>query len=426
VPPKRRSFGWIRKLPSGRYQASYIAPNGRRRKAPSTFATKTDAARWLDQTRASILEGRWRDPILGKLRFIDYAERWIAERPGLRPRTADLYRWLLNRYLTPELGPIRLGDLTPLVVRRWRATLLDEGVSPTMVAKAYRLLRAILNTAVDDDIIDRNPCRIRGGGDEKAPERPTLSVAQVQQLAMLVPPRWSAFITVKAFGALRWGEITALRRCDVDLEGGSVRVRAAYVELSDGSLERGQPKSPASKRPVSLPTPVVEMLRAHLATYVPDEPEALVFTGPSGCPMRRSNFNKAVKWHEVCAAIGVPHLHLHDLRHTGNTLAAGTPGTSTRDLMERMGHSTMRAALIYQHTTRDADRRIAEALSFEIEQAEADASVTPLTARGQHDGSRRSARRRSTRPPGPENRGSRVASAGSAGVVQWQNISFPS
>ena len=130
-----------------------------------------------------------------------------------------------------------------------------------MVAKAYRLLRAILNTAVDDDIVDRNPCRIRGGGDEKAPERPTLSVVQVQQLAMLVPPRWSAFITVKAFGALRWGEITALRRCDVDLDGGSVRVRAAYVELSDGSLELGEPKSSASKRPVSLPTPVVEMLR---------------------------------------------------------------------------------------------------------------------------------------------------------------------
>jgi hypothetical protein len=102
VPTKRRSFGWIRKLPSGRYQASYIAPNGRRRKALSTFATKTDAAKWLDQTRASILEGRWRDPILGKLRFIDYAEQWIAERPGLRPRTADLYRWLLNRYLTPS------------------------------------------------------------------------------------------------------------------------------------------------------------------------------------------------------------------------------------------------------------------------------------------------------------------------------------
>ncbi len=360
------------------------------------------------------------------MRFLDYSERWIAERPGLRPRTVDLYRWLLGRYLKPELGSIRLGDLNPLAVRRWRAGLLEQGVSETMVAKSYRLLRAILNTAVDDDIIERNPCRIRSGGDEKAAERPTLTVAQVQQLAMLVPPRWSAFISVKAFSALRWGEITALRRCDLDLDGGSVRVRRAYVELSDGSLEIGEPKSAAGKRPVSLPGPVVEMLRAHLDTYVSDHPEALVFTGPSGGPMRRSNFNKAVKWHEVCAAVGVPHLHLHDLRHTGNTLAAGTPGTSTRDLMERMGHSTMRAALIYQHSTRDADRRIADALAFEIEQAAAGASVTPLTARGQHADERCAGRRRGGRPKGPETGGSRVASGGFAGVVQWQNISFPS
>jgi integrase len=426
MPKKRRSFGWVRKLPSGRYQASYPAPNGQRRKAPHTFATKTDAAKWLDQTRAGILEGRWRDPVLGKVRFLDYAERWITERPGLRPRTVDLYRWLLGRYLEPELGKIRLGDLNTLVVRRWRAGLLEQGVSETMVAKAYRLMRAILNTAVDDDILDRNPCRIRGGGDEKAPERPTLSITQVQQLAMLVPPRWSAFIAVKAFSSLRWGEMTALRRCDVDLEWGAVRVRRAYVELSDGSLELGDPKSAAGKRPVSLPAPVVEMLRAHLDTYVPNEPDALVFTGPSGRPMRRSNFNKAVRWHEACAAIGVPHLHLHDLRHTGNTLAAGTPGTSTRDLMERMGHSTMRAALIYQHATRDADRRIADALAFEIEHSGADASVTPLTARGQHEGDRRPNRRRGRRPRGPETGGSRVASGESAGVVQWQNISFPS
>ena len=60
--------------------------------------------------------------------------------------------------------------------------------------------------------------------------------------------------------------------------------------------------------------------------------------------LRRSNFNKAIKWKQAAAAIGVPELHLHDPRHTGNTLAAGTPGASTRDLMERMGHDTMRAA----------------------------------------------------------------------------------
>lgn len=247
--PRKRSFGYVRKLPSGRFQASYVAPNGLRRTAPKTFLTKTDAGKWLDRMRASIEEGRWRDPLLGRELFVDYAERWITERPGLRPRTVDLYRWLLKRYLRPELERVRLADMTPLVVRRWRTHMLDAGVSETMVAKSYRLMRAVLNTAVDDDILDRNPCRIRGGGDENAAERPTLTARQVQQLSMAVPPRFSAFVAVKTYGTLRWGEITALQRRDIDLEEGSVRVQAAFTERSDGSLSLGPPKpAPASAR----------------------------------------------------------------------------------------------------------------------------------------------------------------------------------
>jgi len=141
------------------------------------------------------------------------------------------------------------------------------------------------------------------------------------------------------------------------------------------------------------------------SAYVADNPDALVFTGPSGRPMRRSNFNKAVDWKRAVEAVGVPHLHLHDLRHTGNTLAAGTPGTSTRDLMERMGHDNMRAALIYQHTTRDADKRIADGLRDGIERAVRDDQPAPLTARGQHaaDGTR--GRRLATTPRRPVFRG---------------------
>jgi integrase len=424
--PTRRSFGWIRRLPSGRYQASYVAPSGVRRKAPSTFLNKTDAGVWLSRVRVSILEGRWRDPVLGRQRFTDYAESWIAERPGLRPRTVDLYRWLHERHLKPHLARLTLEEMTPLAVRRWRMTLLEAGVSPTMVAKAYRLMRAVLNTAVDDDILDRNPCRIRGAGDEKAPERPTLTTRQVQQLCMAVPPRFSAFIAVTTYGSLRWGEVTALRRRDVDLSTAVVTIRVAFVKRSNGVLQLGPPKSRAGQRRIGLPRPVVEMLRAHLGRYVAAGPDAFVFTGSSGRPLRRSNFNKAVKWREVCTVLGVPNLHLHDLRHTGNTLAAGTPGTSTRDLMDRMGHDTMRAALIYQHATRDADQRITDALQQELAQASRGAEPTPLTARGQHGGRRRPPRRRGTGPGGPGIPGSRVASGGSAGVVQWQNISFPS
>lgn len=424
---RRRSFGWVRKLPSGRFQGSYVAPNGLRRAAPATFATKTDATLWLAQIEGSILAGRWRDPVLARRPFLDYAEQWISERANLRPRTRDLYRWLSKRHLQPHLQRMTIEDITPVAVRQWRATLISDGISPTMTAKAYRLMRAILNTAVDDEIIERNPCRIRAAGDEQPAERPTLSIEQVQQLWLAVPARFCAFIAVKTFGSLRWGEITALHRSDVDMNSGIVAVRSAYVERSTGALELGPPKSRAGVRPVTLPWPVVEMLQAHLDAFVADDPGALIFTGPSGRPMRRSNFNRAVNWKQAVAALGVPHLHLHDLRHTGNTLAAGTPGTSTRDLMERMGHGTMRAALIYQHATRDADRRIADALQSEIERTVVPIESAPsLTARGQHAGSRRRAAPRATVTRPPENTGVRVASGESAGVVQWQNISFPS
>ena len=422
---RRRAFGYIRKLPSGRFQASYITPAGDRRTAPKPFANKTDAGEWLTRVKVGILDGRWRDPVLGRQLLVVYAGTWIDQRAGLRPRTVDLYRWLLKRHIEPHLARTRLDDLTPLVIRRWRSTLLEAGVSQSMAAKAYRLLRAVLNTAVDDDILERNPCRIRSAGDENPAERPTLSVEQVQALAMLMPPRFSAFVLVTTYGCLRWGEITALTRRDVDLDTGTVSVRTAYVERATGALELGLPKSRASVRPVVLPLPVVELLRAHLAAYVADEPDALVFTGPSGRPLRRSNFNKQVRWELARATLGVPNLHLHDLRHTGNTLAAATPGTSTRDLMERMGHDTMRAALIYQHSTRDAGRRIADALQAEIERGDSNAN-RQVVARPAADAARRPTRKLGLTPRRPGIRGVQVSSQRSAGVVQWQNISFPS
>lgn len=78
----------------------------------------------------------WIDPDRAKIRLSDYAERWIAQRPGLRPRTAHLYRWLLGKHVSPYLGGVPIGRLDTPMVREWRATLLANGVSPTMAAKA--------------------------------------------------------------------------------------------------------------------------------------------------------------------------------------------------------------------------------------------------------------------------------------------------
>jgi integrase len=91
----------------------------------------------------------------------------------------------------------------------------------------------------------------------------------------------------------------------------------------------------------------------------------LVFTGVKGGPLRRSNFNKLVDWPAAVASVGLPGQHFHDLRHSGNTLAA--PYASTRELMARMGHSSTRAAIIYQHASQERDRAIADALDAVVE-----------------------------------------------------------
>ena len=364
--PARRRFGMIRRLPSGRFQASFQDPNGLRRNGSETFASRAEANDWLIVQESLMVRGEWTDPDRGKIPFAEYAERWIQERAGLRPRTRELYRWLLSRYLEPSFGRVHLAVIDPPMVRTWRARLLESGVSQSMVAKAYRLLRGILMTAVEqDELIRRNPCRIVGAGTESPHERPVLSIEQVCVLADLMPARQRMLIMVATFASLRYGEVTALRRMDIDLARGAVSVRQAFTEVRGQGMMLGPPKSRAGLRTVGLPNGILTELRDHLAQFVSPELTALVFTGPKGAPIRRSNFNPLVGWLEAVEAIGEPGLHFHDLRHTGNTLAAAT-GVSTRDLMARMGHDSMNAAIIYQHATREADRVVADGLDARL------------------------------------------------------------
>lgn len=188
-------------------------------------------------------------------------------------------------------GPDRAGG-----VGDDRGDFLDGS---TMVAKAYRLLRAILMTAVDDGIIARNTCRIRGGGSEPTPERPVLSVTRVLNLADQMPPRYRLLVLVATFGSLRWGEVTAIRRGDVDPVTGVLRIRLAFAERSTGELVLGPPKSRAGIHAVTLPRPWLPLLVAHLDRYGPDDRGGLLFTGDkvarfvgatstAGCHGRRS------------------------------------------------------------------------------------------------------------------------------------------
>ncbi|GAA4505003.1 tyrosine-type recombinase/integrase [Nonomuraea ferruginea] len=373
--PGKRRFGSIRQLPSGRFQIRYPGPDGKIRMGETTYARERDAEKALSLIEAKLITGGWTDPQRARVKLGDYAGKWITERTNLRPRTVEIYRGLLKRYIGPHLGGVPIGKLDTATIREWRVLLLGNGVGQSEVAKAYRFLRAVLMTAADDQIIPRNPCRIRGAGEEKPEERPVLTVAKVFELADLMPERLRALVLLATFASLRWGEVAALRRMDLDLSACTISVRQQHVELDTGELLVGPPKSRAGVRTVAIPEAIIPALRDHLDQFTEPETDALIFTGKRGGILRRSNFRRAAKWDKSTAKIGFPGLHFHDLRHTGNTIAASS-GASLKDLMQRMGHDSVRAALIYQHSTAEADCKIANAMNSKI------AEALPPKARG--------------------------------------------
>ncbi len=299
---KRRQFGRVRKLPSGRYQARYLGPDGQLRPAPETFRTKRDADDWLADKQTEMRRGDWQDPAAGKVAFGPYAVAWIKERE-LTSTTRQLYGSLLKHHLEPVLGAVNLAEISPPLVRSWRADKLAAGTGPTTVAKAYALLRAILGTAVSEELIRRNPCQVKGASTVHTPERPTATVQEVYALATAVQPRFRALVLMAGFLGLRWGELIGLHRRDIDLEQGTLRVRRAVAELENGQREIKAPKSAAGKRTVSIPGVIVPEIRHHLETYAEGGADGRVFIGAKGATARRNHFN--LLWHKACRKAGI-------------------------------------------------------------------------------------------------------------------------
>jgi integrase len=224
---------------------------------------------------------------------------WIEERPGLRPKTITLYKYLLRAHIVPYFQTVTVAAVALASVRRWRKKLVDAGVSPITSARAYRLLRTILNTAVEDGLIRANPCRIKGAGTEDSPERPLLSVVQVYALADVITPRYRALVLLATFASLRWAELAALRVRDIDTC--TVRVTRQISYPRGGGRLFGSPKPKAGRRVVAFPDLIVLDLREHLAALNADD---LVFTSPEGSPLQHSNFDGRV-WTPALTATGL-------------------------------------------------------------------------------------------------------------------------
>ena len=272
------------------------------------------------------------------------------------------------------------GRLSPAVLSAWRAagSPTHPGrpragrTGQTTAAQAYRLLHAILTTAVQDGLLPTNPARVKGAGIVHHAERETATPAEVAQLAALMPARLAAAVWLAAWSGLRQGELLGLARRHLDLTAGSVRVERALGR--DRRLHR--PKTRQSVRTVYLPGFVIGQLVHHLDAFTGPDPDALVFTSATGTPVHTGHL--LARFARARAAIGRPSLTWHDLRHTGATLAYQAGG-SVRDVQDRLGHATSRAAMIYAHTADDSGRRLAAQINAMFAPTSATPEPDPAT-----------------------------------------------
>lgn len=364
---QRRAFGHVRQLPSGRFQASYLGTDGKRHAAPVTFLTKTDAGAWLDMRHAELLEHRWKPAAPAEpepLTFAEYAPRWLASRE-LKPRTRAEYEKLL-RPLVEHFGAAQLREVTSRDVKAWY-----DGLDPTKKsarAHLYALLRTVYATAAADELIDANPCRVRGATVAKRQRiiRPA-TVAELDAIAEAMPERYRALLHLSAWCALRFGEATELRRRDVlldeDAGEGVVMVSRAVTWSNSHTPVVGTPKSEAGVRDVAIPPHVVPILAAHIRAHAAPGPDGLLFPNTEGGHLHHGSLYKVFGRARKIA--GRPDLSWHGLRHTGATMAA-QEGATLAELMTRLGHSTVGAALRYQHAASGRDKEIARRLSARL------------------------------------------------------------
>lgn len=368
---RRETFGSLRKLSSGRWQARYTGPDGRAHKASTTFETKGDAQTYLATVRADIVREAWQPGTSGRRRpvtFDEYAARWLVTRKvkgrPLAERTRAHYQHLLDRFILPTFGRLPLASISADDVAHWYDTAAVG--TPTYQAHSYALLRAILATAADPTknngraLIPYNPAGITGGGATNRAKQPRpASLTELETIATSMPDRYQLLVLLAAWCAMRFGELAELRRSDVDTKNGTIRVRRGVVRAGGETFVR-QPKSDAGVRDVAIPPHLLPAVREHVLQHAGPGRDGLLFPAKSGGNLAPSSLYRV--YYPAREAAGRPDLRFHDLRHTGAVLAAQT-GATLAELMGRLGHSTPAAAMRYQHAGAERDQEIARRLS---------------------------------------------------------------
>ena len=348
----------VRRAPGERpgWQARFYDPQGHRR--TKTFRTKADAIAWLDATRTDIRRGDWIDPTAGQVLFEDLVDHVAALRVGGRPTTKARDDRLMKTRVLPYFEGRAVGSLTRLDVHAWIVQLQTAGLAASTVRKCYQLAARVFDEALEASMIGTSPCRRIELPQEARRESVLLGADDVAALARAVPPRFRALILTAAYTGLRWGELAGLREGRVDLERRRIDVAEILIEV-DGALSFGPPKTKKSRAQVSVPTPLVFVIRRHLAEHADsDRTRRLIFTSDDSTPLRRSNFRRRV-WLPAIKAAGLPSsATFHALRHTcASWLIAD--GANPLEVAEKLRHTRVSTTLgVYGHLFEGVDQKL--------------------------------------------------------------------
>uniref|UniRef100_UPI002FCD51FC tyrosine-type recombinase/integrase n=1 Tax=Nocardia bovistercoris TaxID=2785916 RepID=UPI002FCD51FC len=309
-------------------------------------------------------------PTAASLTLSAYATGWLARRQvrgrPLKERTKDHYTDLLELHILPELGTLPLRSINRGDIESWyEKTLVDR---PTYRAHAYSLLRTIFATAEHEGRITVNPVQIRGAGAvESVHEAPPATLEQLAIIVEEMPERLRLMVQLAAWCALRFGELTELRRESVVVANDRVTlsVRRGAVRTKRGR-RADSTKSRAGSRQVTVPPHLRSEVLGHLRDHTGRAPDALLFPANHGGHLAPSTLYR--HYYRARKTANRPDLHFHDLRVTGATMAA-VAGATLKELQTRLGHSTVAAAMRYQRVAQGRDVELASKLSAMVPKA---------------------------------------------------------
>lgn len=343
----------IKRRDNGQWRARYRDAAGREH--ARHFSRKIDATTWLDQITASVVTGTYTDPKTSGVTMKIWADTWLAGQVHLKPTTRTRTEGVVRMYVVPRWGSTRLRDVSHAAVQSWVNELAAGELSPFSVRKAHGVLAQMLDVAVRDRRLPSNPAR--GVNLPRAHDRPRqfLTAAQVEALAAECEP-YSVVIRFLAYTGLRWGEMAALRVQDVDQRRSRMHIARSVTDVN-GQMVFGTTKT-GEARTVPLPRFLADELAPLI---VGKSAEDLIFQVGRGGALRNNNFGKRI-FSPAAAAIGVPDLTPHGLRHTAASLAIAA-GANVKVVQQMLGHATAAMTLdLYGHLFADQLDDVADRL----------------------------------------------------------------